>query len=72
MCCGVLNDVLVVRVGRDAYDDAVARPHARPMDFTGRPMRGWVYVAPDGFSEDTDLDGWVGLGVAFASLLPAK
>ena len=65
MCCGVLNDELVVHVGRDAYDDAVARPHARP-------MRGWVYVAPDGFSEDIDLDGWIALGVAFASSLPAK
>ena len=59
MCCGVLNDELVVRVGLDAYDDAVARPHARPMDFTGRPMKGWVYVASDGFSEDADLDQWV-------------
>ena len=72
MCCGVLNDELVVRVGPDAYDDAVARSHARPMDFTGRPMRGWVYVAPDGFSEDADLDRSVALGVAFASSLPAK
>ncbi|MCH8817511.1 MAG: TfoX/Sxy family protein [Chloroflexi bacterium] len=72
MYCGVLNDELVVRVGRDAYDDAVARTHARPMDFTGRPMRGWVYVAPDGFSEDTDFGGWIALGVAFASSLPAK
>ena len=72
MCCGVLNDELAVRVGPDAYDDAVARPHTRPMDFMGRPMRGWVYVAPDGFGEDADLDRWVALGVAFASSLPVK
>ncbi len=72
MCCGVLNDELVVRVGPDAYDDAIGRAHARPMDFTGRPMRGWVYVAPDGFNDDADLDGWVALGVEFASSLPAK
>lgn len=72
MCCGVLNDELVVRVGPDAYEDAVGRAHARPMDFTGRPMRGWVYVAPDGFSDDADLDGWTALGVEFASSLPAK
>ena len=72
MRCGVLNDELAVRVGPDAYDDAVARPHARPMDFTGRPMGGWVYVAPDGFSGDADLDRWVALGVAFASSLPVK
>ena len=72
MCCGVLKDELVVRVGHDAYDDAIERPHARPMDFTGRPMKGWIYVAPDGFGEDADLDGWVALGVEFASSLPAK
>ena len=72
MCCGVLNDELVVRVGSKAYDDAVERPHTRPMDFMGRPMRGWVYVAPDGFNEDADLDRWVALGVAFASSLPVK
>ena len=72
MCCGVLNDELVVRVGSNAYDDAVERPHTRPMDFMGRPMRGWVYVAPDGFNEDADLDRWVALGVAFASSLPVK
>lgn len=46
MCCGVLNDELVVRVGPDAYDDAVTRSHARPMDFTGRPMRGWSTSRP--------------------------
>ena len=52
---GGLNDELVVRVGPDAFDDALGRPHARPMDFTGRPMKGWVYVAPNGFSEDAEL-----------------
>ncbi len=72
MCCGVLNDELVVRVGPGAYEDAVTRPHARPMDFTGRPMKGWVYVAPAGFADDSELDGWVALGVEFASSLPVK
>jgi hypothetical protein len=42
------------------------------MDFTGRPMKGWVYIAPDGFSEDADLDRWIALGLEFASSLPAK
>ena len=44
MCCGVLNDYLVVRVGPDRFADALSRPHARPMDFTGRPLKGMVYV----------------------------
>jgi hypothetical protein len=72
MSCGVLDDELVVRVGPDAYEDAVTQLHARPMDFTGRPMKGWVYIAPDGFSEDADLDRWIALGLEFASSLPAK
>ena len=72
MCCGVLNDELVVRGGPDAYDDALAREHARMMDFTGRPMKGWLYVGSVGFSEDADLEDWVALGIDFASSLPAK
>jgi|TARA_B110000263_G_scaffold128249_1_gene111566 hypothetical protein len=64
----ILGDELVVRVGPDAYDDALEREHARLMDFTGRPMKGLLYVAP----EDSDLDGWVVLGLEYASFLPAK
>jgi hypothetical protein len=72
MVCGVLKDEMIIRVGPEAYDEALTREHARLMDFTGRPMKGWVYVAPDGFSEDADLDEWVALGVDFAASLPAK
>ena len=48
MACGVIHDDLMVRVGPDAHDAALAEPHARPMDFAHRPMRGMVYVDPDG------------------------
>jgi TfoX/Sxy family transcriptional regulator of competence genes len=72
MCVGVVKDELMVRVGPDAYDDLVGRPHAREMDFSGRPMMGWVYVAPQGFAADADLRHWVGYGVAFAGSLPGK
>jgi len=68
----VLDDELVVRVGPDVYEDAVTQLHARPMDFTGRAMKGWVYIAPDGFSEDADLDRWIALGREFASSLSVK
>ena len=44
VCCGVVGDDLVVRVGVDKYIEALAKPHARAMDFTGRPMKGFVYV----------------------------
>ena len=73
MACGVTkDDELMVRVGPDAYDEALTRPHAREMDFTGRPMRGMVFVGTEGFTEDNDLADWVGQGVAFASSLPRK
>lgn len=72
MCCGVVGEELMVRVGPDAYEAAIALPHVREMDFTGRPMRGMVYVAPTGLEEDDDLAGWIGRGLTFASSLPAK
>ncbi len=72
MCCGVLNQDLMVRVRPDQYDEALAQPHARPMDFTGRPMKGMVYVGPEGHRRDEHLKEWVLRGVDFASSLPPK
>lgn len=72
MCVGVVRDELMVRVGPDAYDDALCQPHAREMDFTRKPLRGFVYVGSKGFETDADLDRWVQRGVRFASSLPAK
>jgi TfoX/Sxy family transcriptional regulator of competence genes len=67
MACGVIHDDLMVRVGPDGHDAALAEPHTRPMDFTGRPMRGMVYVDPDGVRVDTDLSRWVDRAVAVAT-----
>lgn len=72
MACGIVGDELMVRVGPDNYDDTLSRPHARPMDFTGRPMRGLVYVASPGFESDPDLAAWVEYGASFARGLPPK
>lgn len=72
MCCGVTTSDLMVRVGPDAYDDSLAQPHARPMDFTGRPMKGMVYVAAAGYKDDASLRAWLDRAVAFASSLPPK
>lgn len=72
MCCGIVNDVLMARVGPEAYPDALTRPYAREMDFTGRSMRGFVYVDPGGFTEDDQLREWVSLSLAFTAALPAK
>ena len=72
MCCGVVGDELMLRVGPDGYEEALAQHHARPMDFTGRPMRGMVYVASEGFESDADLEGWVRRAARFARSLPPK
>lgn len=72
MACGVARDDLMVRVGPEQHDDALALPHARPMDFTGKPMRGFVFVEPEGYASDSDLAVWVELSMNFVAALPAK
>lgn len=72
MAVGVSGDELMVRVGRDAHEEAVALPGARPFDKSGRPMRGWISVAPEGFATESDFAAWVDRGVAFAEGLPPK
>ncbi|KAA3643164.1 MAG: RNA methyltransferase [Chloroflexi bacterium] len=72
MACGVVKEDLMVRVGPDAYDEALDQPNARPMDFTGKPMRGMIYVDGGGLEEEEDLEKWVQRGTDFALSLPAK
>ncbi len=72
MCCGIVNNVLMARVGPDAYSDALTKPYAREMDFTGKSMKGFVYIDPAGFAEDDQLREWVSLCQAFTASLPAK
>jgi TfoX/Sxy family transcriptional regulator of competence genes len=72
MAVGVIGDDLMVRVGPDATDAALARPGARAFDFTGRPMRGWVVVAASALAEDEALDAWIDQGHACAAALPPK
>ena len=72
MACGVNEDNLIIRVGPARYEEALSEPNARPFDLTGRPMKGWITVAPEGYASDTDLAGWVDRGVRFAASLPPK
>lgn len=65
MCCGIVGDDLVVRTGPKGYNEALSQPHARPMTFTGRPMRGLVFVAPEGYRLARDLKTWVQMGLNF-------
>ncbi len=72
MFCGVNRDDVVVRVGPDAWAKALSRKHARPMDFTGRPLSGYVYVAPPGVRTAASLKTWVDQGLRFARTLPPR
>jgi len=72
MCCGIIGDTLMARVGPEHYESALQRPHAREMDFTGRPMKGFVSVDPKGFESGADLRAWVDLCLEFTESLPPK
>ena len=72
MCCGIVGETLMARVGADAYETCLKLPYAREMDFTGRAMKGMIYVAPEGIAEEADLAEWVNRCIAFVSGLPPK
>jgi TfoX/Sxy family transcriptional regulator of competence genes len=72
MCCGVTGNALMVRVGAEARDRMLARPHVRPMEFAGRALAGFVLIDPEGFRTDAALAAWVQRGLDFAATLPAK
>jgi hypothetical protein len=71
MLCGIARNSFLFRVGRAQETEALARPGARMMEFTGRPMRGFVVVDPDA-AEDTGLDAWLALAHRYVGALPPK
>jgi len=72
MCCGIVGDELMLRVGPEMHAEALSRPHAREMNFTGRPMRGMAYVGTGGIEDDAALAEWIEMGVTFATSLEPK
>jgi TfoX/Sxy family transcriptional regulator of competence genes len=70
MCCGITSTDFMVRVGPEQFEKALAEPHTRPMDFTGRPSKGAVYVSGDGLRTDRALVKWVRRGIVFATAQP--
>jgi TfoX/Sxy family transcriptional regulator of competence genes len=72
MFVGVAGHALMARIGSDRYDAALAQPHVRPMDFTGKPMKGYVFVDPPGLAADADLQRWIDACAAFVAGLPPK
>jgi hypothetical protein len=65
MCVGVDKDRLMVRLDPERQSEALARPGAAPMDFTGRPMRGFVFVAAEGWERQADLAAWLALALDY-------
>ena len=72
MCCGVHRDALIARVGVEEAREALASPHTRVFDLTGRPMKAWVLVEPPGVAADAQLERWVDLAARHAASLPPK
>jgi len=72
MCCGVTGTNLMVRVGREGYERALAQPHARPMKFAGRALSGFICIEPEGYRTDRALAKWIQRAIDFVSTLPAK
>lgn len=72
MACGIIRDDLIVRVGMDGYAAFLKLPNVQVFDLTGRTMKGWVMVSPEGFEDDEDLLKWTQRGVRYALSLPPK
>jgi TfoX/Sxy family transcriptional regulator of competence genes len=72
MFVGIVDERLMARIGADAAETALVEPHVAPMDFTGRPMKDYVFVHPDGTASDADLHRWVDSAAAFVASLPPK
>lgn len=72
MCCGITDSMLMGRIGRDAYEKALEEEHVKPVDFTGRPLKGFVYVEPEGLEDESALQAWIDRCLAFVAILPAK
>src|SRR6516225_8508642 len=68
---GVWKDSLCVRLGPDQAEEALLEPHVKKFDITGRPMKGWVLVGPEGIEDDDQLSAWIQRAVKFVGALPA-
>ena len=72
MLVGVWKNSMIVRVGPDSYDEALLEPHVKEFDITGKPMRGWLMVEPQGVDDDGQVKDWIRRALKFVGKLPAK
>jgi TfoX/Sxy family transcriptional regulator of competence genes len=72
MCCGIVEDSLMIRLGKEGVEEALKQPHTHPMDFTGKVMKSMLYVSMEGTELDADLESWVQAAMKYAATLPPK
>ncbi len=72
MACGIINEDLIIRVGKDNYESCLKKSHTSIFDFTGRPMTGWVMVSTKGYESDKALIKWLNYGLDTVRSLPPK
>lgn len=72
MCCGIVGDKLMVRVSPEKYEEKLKKEHVFKMDFTGKPMKGMLYIGPEGVKSDQDLNQWIETCLNFIQTLPPK
>lgn len=72
MCVGPWKGSMIVRLDKSKHDETQSEPHVKPMDITGKVMKGWAIVEPPGIAADDDLKAWIDRGVKFARSLPPK
>lgn len=72
MCVGIHKDTLIVRVGVDTAEEILKEDHVRPMDLTGRVMKGWATIEPEAMDDNEDIERYLSLAVSFVETLPPK
>ena len=72
MLVGVWKESLIVRLGDEQGEEALKEPHVKEFDITGRAMKGWVLVGPEGIEDDEQLKGWIQRAMKFVGKLPGK
>jgi hypothetical protein len=65
MCVGIIKNSMMARIDPEIYETSIAKPNCRPMDFTGRPMKGWIFIEPEAIDLDVDLNYWIQLALDF-------
>ena len=69
MACGIIKDDLIVRLSDEEFEKALKQKHVRVFDYSGRPMKGWIYVSAEGYASEKALAGWMEKGMTFAKSL---